>query len=142
LLALSGISSDMRALHAAASSKPDARLAIEMFSYAMAKELGAMSMALGGVDMIVFTGGIGEHDAQIRGQICAQLSSLGVELDEALNQQGLSVATVTQPGSRCSVQVLPSQENAQIARHTWRLCRPAAQLLSSPSMEHQQGHVH
>lgn len=132
LLALSGLSSDMRLLHAAAASKPDAQLAIEMFSYAVAKELGAMSVALGGVDMIVFTGGIGEHDAQVRAQVCAQLSSLGVELDDALNQQGLKGVgvgvgvTVSHQNSRCAVQVLPSQEDEQIALHTWRLCHLAA----------------
>ena len=125
LLGLSGVSSDMRALHDAAATNGEARLAIEMFCYRVAKELGAMSVALGGVDQIVFTGGIGEHDAQVRAEVCAHLSSLGVELDEARNRHGLG--QVSRDGSRCTVQVLPSQEDEQIARHTWALCGLAAE---------------
>ena len=120
LLGVSGISGDMRALHDAASKNPGARLAIDMFCYAIAKELGAMSMALGGVDQIVFTGGIGEHDDQVRAMICGHLSSLGVDLDEAMNRRGLG--PITRDGSRCTAQVLLSREDEQIARHTWALC--------------------
>ena len=120
LLGLSGVSGDMRSLHDAAASNGEARLAIDMFCYRVAKELGAMSIALGGVDQIVFTAGIGEHDALVRAVVCAHLSSLGVELDAARNQRGLG--RVTRDTSRCAVQVLPSQEDEQIARHTWALC--------------------
>ncbi len=120
LLGLSGISGDMRALHDAADTRSEARLAIEMFCYAAAKELGAMSMALSGVDQIVFTGGIGEHDDNVRAAICARLACLGVELDTARNLRGLG--RVSRDGSSCAVQVLPSQEDEQIARHTWALC--------------------
>jgi acetate kinase len=120
LLGLSGVSGDMRALHDAAASNGEARLAIEMFCYRVAKEMGAMSIALGGVDQIVFTGGIGEHDARVRAAVCARLSSLDVELDAARNQQGLGL--VSRDASRCAVQVLPSREDEQIARHTWALC--------------------
>ena len=120
LLGLSGVSGDMRALHGAAGSNNAARLAIEMFCYGVAKALGAMSIALGGVDQIVFTGGIGEHDGRVRAEVCARLSSLGVELDDARNQRGLGL--VTRDASRCVVQVLPSREDEQIARHTWALC--------------------
>ena len=120
LLGLSGISADMRALHDAAASCSEARLAIEMFCYRVAKELGAMSIALGGVDQIVFTGGIGEHDARVRAEVCARLGSLGVELDETRNQRGLGL--LSRDGSPCTVQALPSQEDEQIARHTWELC--------------------
>jgi acetate kinase len=124
LLGLSGVSGDMRALHDAAPSNGEARLAIEMFCYRVAKELGAMCIALGGVDQIVFTGGIGEHDARVRAEVCARLSSLGVELDAARNQLGLGL--VSRDASRCAVQVLPSEEDEQIARHTWALCGPNA----------------
>ena len=79
-----------------------------------------MCVALGRVDQIVFTGGIGEHDAPVRAEICARLSSLGVELDWVRNQEGLGL--ITRDASRCAVQVLPSQEDEQIARHTWALC--------------------
>jgi acetate kinase len=120
LLGLSGVSGDMRTLHDAAASNGEARLAIEMFCYRVAKELGAMCIALGGVDQIVFTGGIGEHDVRVRAEVCARLSSLGVELDAVRNLQGLGLAS--RDDSRCAVHVLPSQEDEQIARHTWALC--------------------
>ena len=120
LLGLSGVSGDMRALQQVAASNGEARLAIDMFCYRVAKELGAMCIALGGVDQIVFTGGIGEHDLRVRAEVCARLSSLGVELDAARNQQGLGL--VSRDASRCAVQALPSQEDEQIARHTWALC--------------------
>ena len=127
LLGISGVGADMRTLHDVAGANSDARLAIDMFCYATAKALGAMSVALGGVDQIVFTGGIGEHDDRARAQVCARLSCLGVELDETRNQRG--VGLVTRDSSRCAVQVLPSLEDEQIARHTWALCglnRPEA----------------
>lgn len=120
LLGISGVSSDMRTLHKVASSNSDAKLAIAMFCYTAAKELGAMSMALNGVDLIVFTGGIGEHDALVRADICTRLRAMGVELDEARNNVGSGL--ISADASRCAVQVLPSQEDAQIARHTWTLC--------------------
>ncbi|OYT87473.1 MAG: acetate kinase [Burkholderiales bacterium PBB6] len=120
LLGLSGISGDMRALRAAAATNKEARLAIEMFCYRVAKELGAMSVALGGVEQIVFTGGIGEHDAQVRAGVCERLSSLGVVLDLARMQQGHR--QITSDTSPCVVQVLPSLEDEQIARHTAALC--------------------
>lgn len=120
LLGVSGISADMRALHDAVGVNPDARLAIDMFCYAVAKALGAMSTALRGVDQIVFTGGIGEHDHLVRAMICAQLASLGVDLDEVRNRRGLGL--ITRDGSRCTAQVLLSRENEQIALHTWALC--------------------
>jgi acetate kinase len=120
LLGISGLSGDMRALHAAAGSNSQARLAIEMFCYRVAKELGAMAVALGGAELIVFTGGIGEHDPLVRAAICARLSSLGVRLDAARNAQGQGL--VSSEAAACAVQVLPSQEDAQIARHTGALC--------------------
>lgn len=130
LLGLSGVSSDMRALHDAAATNGEARLAIDMFCYRVAKELGAMSIALGGVDQIVFTGGIGEHDAQVRAEVCARLSSLGVDLDKARNRRGIGL--VSRDGSRCTVQVLPSQEDEQIARHTSELCSLNAAAIGAP----------
>jgi acetate kinase len=120
LLGLSGLSSDMRALHEAAGHSSDARLTIDMFCYSAAKTVGAMAMALGGAEQIVFTGGIGEHDAKIRADICARLGPLGVQLDFALNQRGSG--RLSGEGSRCTVQALPSLEDEQIARHTGALC--------------------
>ena len=87
-----------------------------MFCYSVRKQVAAMIAALGGVDLLVFTGGIGENDVEARAAICGGLSWLGVSLDPARNR---SVENpISEPGSRCAVYVLPSQEDEQIARHT------------------------
>ena len=105
LLGISGVSGDMRRLHEAAASNRDARLAIEMFCMSVRKLVAAMAAVLGGVDMLVFTGGIGENDAPVRDEICSGLAWLGVGVDDR--------------ASRCQVRVLASQEDEQIARHVW-----------------------
>jgi acetate kinase len=119
LLGISGIGSDMRRLHEAASSDADARLAIQMFCYSVRKQLAAMIATLDGVDLIVFTGGIGENDGEARATICAGLSWIGVSLDDARNQTANN--PISDAASRCPVLVLASQEDEQIARHTWAL---------------------
>jgi acetate kinase len=119
LLGISGISSDMRSLHDRATANADARLAIDMFCYSVRKQIAAMIAAMDGVDMIVFTGGIGENDRTIRAEICDSLSWLGVGLDAARNW--IADNPINDPTSRCSVRVLPSQEDAQIARHSREL---------------------
>jgi len=83
LLGISGIDSDMRRLHEVSRSNADARLAIQMFCYSIRKQVAAMIAALEGLDLLVFTGGIGEHDATVRATICSSLSWLGVRLDPA-----------------------------------------------------------
>jgi acetate kinase len=122
LLGISGVSSDLRRLHDATSTSADARLAIEMFCYAVRKEIAAMIAALGGVDLIVFTGGIGENDGKVRAAICDGLSWAGVSLDDAQHRDATNPPG--DPASRRSVAVLPSQEDEQIARHTWALTQP------------------
>jgi len=124
LLGVSGTDGDMRRLQEAASSNTDARLAIQMFCYSVRKQVAAMIAALDGVDAIVFTGGIGENDAEVRAAICRGLSWIGVSLDEAQNASANNL--VNCPASRCSVLVLPSQEDEQIARHTWACCQRAS----------------
>jgi acetate kinase len=119
LLGISDISSDMRSLHERAPANADARLAIDMFCYSVRKQIAAMIAALDGLDMIVFTGGIGENDAAIRAEICDGLSWLGVILDAPRNR--IADNPINDPASRCSVRVLPSQEDEQIARHCWTL---------------------
>jgi acetate kinase len=119
LLGISGLGGDMRRLHAAASSNADARLAILMFCYCARKHVAAMIAALDGVDMIVFTGGIGENDAAVRAAICGGLSWIGVDLDEARNRAAHN--PISASTSRCALRVLPSREDEQIARHTWAL---------------------
>ena len=120
LLGISGVSSDMRRLHEAAAENAGARLAIQMFCYAVRKYVVAMGAALGGVDMLVFTGGIGENDARVRAQICDGLAWVGISLDAARNES--SRDPISASSSRCTVRVLPSQEEEQIARHTAAFC--------------------
>jgi acetate kinase len=122
LLGISGLSGDMRRLHEAAASNRDARLAIEMFCYSVRKQVAAMIAVLGGLDMLVFTGGIGENDAQVRTGICAGLSWIGVSLDESRSRAARNHSSVISDGaSRCQVLVLASREDEQIARHAWAL---------------------
>jgi acetate kinase len=115
LLGISGLDGDMRSLHKAASSNDDARLAIEMFCYSVRKQVAAMIAVLAGVDMLVFTGGIGENDESVRAMICEGLSWAGIGQPERLSW----TVRDTIPGD--NVCVLPSQEDEQIARHTWSL---------------------
>ena len=119
LTGISGIGSDMRRLHEAASSNADARLAIQMFCYSVRKQVAAMIAALDGVDLIVFTGGIGENDEDARAAICGGLSWIGISLDEARNRSANN--PINEPASRCPVLLLASQEDEQIARHSWAL---------------------
>ena len=116
---ISGVGNDMRRLREAASSNADARLAIQMFCYSVRKQVAAMIAALDGVDLVVFTGGIGENDRDARAAICGGLSWIGVSLDEARNRSANN--PINDPASRCPVLVLASREDAQIARHTWAL---------------------
>lgn len=120
LLGVSGLSSDMRQLHAAEASNADARLAIEMFCYSVRKQIAAMIAVLDGVDRLIFTGGIGENDSAVRAAICAALSWIGISLDERRNEATHSA--IHNLSSRCAVNVFSSQEEQQIARHTWKLC--------------------
>lgn len=113
LLGISGVASDMRRLHEAASSNADAALAIQMFCYSVRKQLAAMIAALDGVDLVVFTGGIGENDAEVRAAICAGLSWIGVSLDDARN--GSASNPINALASRCAIRILASQEDEQIA---------------------------
>ena len=119
LLGVSGVSSDMRILHEAATTNRNAKLAIDMFCYAVAKEIGAMIAALNGIDTLVFTGGIGEHDAIVRQIICDQLSYFKITLNAEKNQidNADTIHTISELNSTCAVRVVASQENAQIAHH-------------------------
>jgi acetate kinase len=117
LLGISGISNDMRDL--LGSSAPAARLAVDYFIYRAAKEIGALAAVLGGLDGLVFTGGIGENSAEIRRRICESCGWLGVVLDpEANNHAG---PRISQPTSKVSAWVIPTNEELMIARHTGQL---------------------
>jgi acetate kinase len=121
LRGISGVGSDMRRLHEAAPSNPDARLAIQMFCYSVRKQVAAMITVLDGVDLVVFTGGIGENDAETRAAICRGLAWIGVSLDEARNRSASN--PISDHASRCAVHVLPSREDEQIAHHCWALAQ-------------------
>ncbi|MFO0815759.1 MAG: acetate/propionate family kinase [Gemmatales bacterium] len=117
LLGISGISNDMRDL--LTSKDPRAKLAVDYFVYRAAKEIGALTAALGGVDGLVFTAGIGENSAEIRQRICEASAWLGIELDTAANDS--KGPRLSKPGSKVSAWVIPTNEELTIARHTGRL---------------------
>jgi acetate kinase len=122
LLGVSGISSDMRAL--LASCDAHAAEALDLFVYRIGRELGSLAAALGGIDALVFTGGIGEHAAPIRARVCRDASWLGLELDEQANMDG--GPRISTAGSRVSAWVIPTDEELMIARHTRRVLGSAA----------------
>ncbi len=117
LLGVSGVSSDMRAL--LSSDAPRARLAVDLFVYRIGRELGSLAAALGGLDALVFTGGIGEHAVAIRERVCQAAAWLGITLDQAANARGSPV--ITTGNSRVPAHVIPTDEELMIARHTRRL---------------------
>ena len=117
LLGLSGISSDMRKL--IESDDPRAKLAVDVYVYRIRRELGSLAAALGGLDALVFTAGIGENSAAIREQVCRDAAWLGVELDRAANEKG--GPRISAPGSKVTAWAIPTNEELMIARHTQRL---------------------
>ena len=114
MLGLSGVSSDFRDLMA--SQDLHARFAVEVFCYQTARHIGSLAAALGGVDGIVFTAGVGENAAQIRAEICQGCRWLGLEMDEAANLRHGPL--ISKAGSRVAAYVLATDENLMIARHT------------------------
>jgi acetate kinase len=102
-----------------ASDDARAAEAVELFCYQARKHIGSLATVLGGLDTLVFTGGIGEHAASIRLRICDNLEHLGVELDRSANDAG--AALVSSPRGRVAVRVLATDEDLMIARHTREL---------------------
>jgi acetate kinase len=121
LFGVSGISSDMRAL--LSSRDPRAKLAVDLFVYQISRNLGSLAAALGGIDAIVFTAGIGENASEIRSRVCRDTAWLGLELDEAANAEGR--VRISTAGSRVAAYVIPTNEELMIARHTRRLLEAA-----------------
>ena len=113
LLGVSGVSSDMRVL--LASDEPRAKLAVELFIYRIAREVGSLAAALEGLDALVFTAGIGEHAAPIRAGVCRRAAWLGIELDEEANTAG--GPRLSTPASATAAWVIPTDEELMIARH-------------------------
>ena len=122
LLGISGISSDMRKL--LDSSDPRARLAVDVYLYRLRRELGSLAAALGGLDALVFTAGIGENSAAVRARVCRDAAWLGVELDSAANEKG--GPRISTSASRVSAWVIPTNEELMIARHTRSLVASSA----------------
>jgi acetate kinase len=119
LLGVSGSSADMQDLLAREAADPRAAEAVELFCYQARKFLGALVAALGGLDTLVFTAGIGEHAAVIRARICDGLQYLGLEVDAARNARHAPI--ISSDASRVVVRVIPTDEDLMIARHTYRL---------------------
>lgn len=113
LKGLSGVSNDVRDL--LASDAPGAKLALDYFAYRIAKEVGALSSSLGGLDALIFTAGVGENAVPVRKAVCERLAWLGVALDEHAN--GRNATRISRPDSRPLVAVVPTDEELMIATH-------------------------
>jgi acetate kinase len=119
LLGVSGISSDMKTLLERRATEPHAALAVEMFCYQLRMYIGAFCAAMGGLDLLVFTGGIGERAPAVRWEACSGLQQLGLKLDRDRNDANAD--TISTEDCRCLVRVIPTHENLMIARHTYEL---------------------
>jgi acetate kinase len=123
LLALSGTTADMQTLLARRAHDERAALAVDVFCHHARKWIGALAAVLGGLDTLVFTGGIGEHAAAVRAEIAGPLEHLGIVMDKTRNDMGEAV--VSAPSARCTVRMMRTDEERMIARHTRRaLARP------------------
>ncbi|MDR2201994.1 MAG: acetate kinase [Clostridiales bacterium] len=122
VLGVSGVSSDFRDLSAAVESGNDrARLAVEMFAYRVKKYVGSYAAAMGGLDCIAFTGGVGEHSPAVRELVMTGLEFLGVKFDKALNENVKRGAVSLISGGKTKVYIIPTNEELVIARETRRL---------------------
>ena len=98
---------------------------MELFCYQLRKYIGALTAVLGGLDTLVFTGGIGERASPVRWEVCRGLAYLGIALDP--QQNGVHAEVISTPGSGCTVRVIPTNEDLMIARHTRTLLFPTAE---------------
>ena len=125
LIGLGGVSSDMRETEeAAANGDPRARLAINKLTYDIVKLIGAYSVVMDGVDLIVWTAGIGEHNHKVRRRVCEKLGSIGVKLDYAANEKAFGEeALISAPDSKVKVALIPTEEELMIAIDTMNLTK-------------------
>lgn len=125
MLGISGVSSDMREIDTAIREGNErAKLGLEMYKQRIIKYIGAYAAEMGGVDIIVFTGGVGENQADVRADVCRPLGFIGVQLDEALNAKTRGTETViSTPESKVAVVVVPTDEELMIARDTAALVK-------------------
>jgi acetate kinase len=114
---VSGLTADMKTL--LESGDPRAKLAIDLYCYRIARELGSLAAALGGLDALIFTGGVGENAAAIRARVCADAAWLGLQLDDDANRRG--DPRISTAGSSVAAWIVPTDEELTIARHTQRL---------------------
>jgi acetate kinase len=114
---VSGLTADMKTL--LENDEPKAKLAIELYCYRIRRELGSLAAALGGLDALVFTGGVGENAGAIRARVCEDAAWLGLQLDEGANRRREPLISVA--GSRVAAWIVPTNEELTIARHTQRL---------------------
>jgi acetate kinase len=106
---------------------------VELFAYRVAREIGSLAAAIGGLDALVFTGGIGEHAAPVREMICRQSAWLGVELDGDANAR--NATRISTAGARASAWVIPTDEEIVIARDTARTLGTADMLIESTPLQ-------
>jgi len=129
LLGVSGVSADMRqVLSAMKAGNPRAKLAFEIFVHRLQSSMGAMMAVLGGIDVLVFTAGIGENSPQVRAAACANFEFLGLKLDPDKNARSPSDQDIARPESRVRVLIVRAEEDWAIARECWRLAGGRAGL--------------
>nr|NKR04380.1 acetate kinase [Escherichia coli] len=131
LLGVSGISNDMRTLRSVAATDPDARRAIDLFVYRIGRELGSLVAALGGIDALIFTAGIGENDAATRAEVLRGAAWAGFALDEAANASGGPRVT---RGPGPTAWVIPTDEELMIARGTCAVLSQHASSRPQPAL--------
>jgi acetate kinase len=124
VLGTSGISSDMREIESAVrEGKEKAILSLEMYNYRIKKYIGAYAAALGGVDILVFTGGVGENQAGTRKDVCKNMEFMGIEIDDTANQTRGEEVVISTPGAKVKVVVIPTDEEYMIALDTIALLK-------------------
>jgi acetate kinase len=121
LRGISETSSDMRDLEARAPEDPRAAEALEVFCYQAKKWIGAFAAVLGGVDILVFAGGIGENSPGVRERICSGLDFLGIAIDPAQNKANAPIISPSNPSGRATVRVIRTREEVVMAKAAWRV---------------------
>jgi acetate kinase len=121
LLGVSGVSPDLRQVLSELAHNPDARLAVDVYVHCIVKTIGAMAAALGGIDALVFTAGVGERAVEIRKRVCEKLKYLGLELDPAANETCKPDADIAKPASTARILVIATREDLTVMRETRRL---------------------
>jgi acetate kinase len=139
MVALSGMANDVKAMRAAAEGGDEcARLALTVFARSVRKAIGAYCFLLGGLDAVVFAGGIGEHDAATRAEVLAGLEGLGIALADEAKPLGGDVRRVSAESSKTSVFVVPADEDHMIALHVLRMAQTSQ---DEPTASHATRHT-